>query len=261
MADQTITVTADTYLDEGANNSNRSSVNNMQLRAGGVNEDNLILQFDVTSLSGKMWDSVKLNLTYSDIDSSYTDPASAGLVFLAFIKRAVVVAQCTWDEFETSGPTSWSSGGAENGTDNNHTTRVSWTDLQTTHVASELVASPDITEIVKQALFENAGTLFLIVYATGASGGLQRYDTLQTSGGVVATLELVNVEDMESTSSSNPGGTAANVPVPSASSLSKSGRPPIAGADRQYSATILHDGVEPMNILSITLRGTFGADN
>lgn len=66
---------------------------------------------------------------------------------------------------------------------------------------------------------------------------------------------------METTASSNPGGTPANVAIPSATVLSKSGRPPIAGADRQVSASVIHDGVEPMTILAITLKGAFGTDN
>ena len=116
------------------------------------------------------------------------------------------------------------------------------------------------SQIVKDGVLKDAGTLDILMYGTG--GGTTRWHSFE-SGEPTASkpnLFLINVQDQESTTTS--AGTAAvNVAVPSASSLSKSGRPPIAGADRQYSATIIHDGVEPMNILSLTLKGQFGADN
>ena len=53
----------------------------------------------------------------------------------------------------------------------------------------------------------------------------------------------------------------ADAPVPSESSLSKSARPPIDGADRINTVTVLHDGVEPITVLSITIKGEHGTDN
>ena len=55
--------------------------------------------------------------------------------------------------------------------------------------------------------------------------------------------------------------TAGSVAVPSETVLSKSARPPIADADRQGTATILHDGTEPFTLLSITIKGEYGPDN
>ncbi len=255
MADQTVTCSGDSFLDEAVPTTNRGSI--LFLNFGRTSGDHLnpVWTFDVSSLAGKMWDSVTLTLTHENPSG---DPAGSGTIFLAHIDKALVISTCTWEVFSTGN--SWSTDGAETSADHDAATRVAWV-METSSVADDIEVSPDITGIVKVALNENAGTLHLILFATGTVGGaVHQYDSIETTNGTQGFLTFTNVEDMESSSTSG-SGTASNVAVPSASSLSKSGRPPIAGADRQYSATILHDGVEPMNILSITLRGAFGADN
>ncbi len=255
MANQTILATSDVAIDIlGGNNEGNANIN---VFTTGASESNGLWRFDVTSLSGKMWDSAHLRLSSNTSHSG----ATFNNFFISRIKRALVYATCTDLIYDTG--LSWDARYAESSLDNDHTTRVdqssildgvSWAD-------NETITFLDISDIVKQGVIEDAGTLDILMYGTGA--GTTRWHSLESgeTASRLPNLFLTNVQDMESTSSSNPSGTAANVAVPSASSLSKSGRPPIAGADRQYSATILHDGVEPMNILSITLRGTFGADN
>jgi len=87
------------------------------------------------------------------------------------------------------------------------------------------------------------------------------FDSIETTNGTQATLQFTNVEALVEANPSTTSGIASNVAVPSATTTSKSGRPPIAGADRQVSVSVIHDGVEPMTILAITLKGAFGADN
>ena len=66
---------------------------------------------------------------------------------------------------------------------------------------------------------------------------------------------------MAEKTSSDAAEAVASVAVPTVTDTSKSARPPIAGAARQVSASVIHDGVEPMTILAVTLKGQFGADN
>ena len=100
------------------------------------------------------------------------------------------------------------------------------------------------------------------MYSTSSGGAtVMELYSIENNTAKSGKLFFTNVRNMELSSSNNPTGTAANIAVPSATVLSKSGRPPIAGASRQESASILHDGVEPMTILAITLKGQFGADN
>ena len=261
MADQTITCSGDSYLDEasGTGDTIQGALDRLNFGRSSGDDFNPVWTFDVSSLTGKMWDSVTLTLTYFGTSGDSASPAS--FIYLSHIEKAMNTATCTFNDFDTSA--AWATSGAETSADNNHSTRVQWILSVGPHAVDDIDVSPDITEIVKRALSTNAGTLHLILYATaGVGGAVHTFDSLQTSpGGVAGFLTFTNVEDMETTTSSNPSGTAANVAVPSASSLSKSGRPPIAGADRQNSVTILHDGVEPFNMLSVTLRGAFGADN
>ena len=258
MADQTIIATSDVQIDGGPNN---DSNENLDVISDGPSRSNGLWRFDVTSLAGKMWDSAHLRLTARSNHTGASFPAG---FFIARCKRAVVYNEATNAEFASG--SSWSTTWAENSTDNDHTTRVDQATIldEVTWSTGDTITFLDISDIVHQGVIDDSGTLDIFMY--GTSSGSTLWYTLETVTPTIPSaslpnLFLVNVQDMESTTSSNPGGTASNVAVPSASSLSKSGRPPIAGADRQYSATILHDGVEPMNILSITLRGTFGADN
>jgi hypothetical protein len=129
-------------------------------------------------------------------------------------------------------------------------------------VDGEIFTSTDITDIIKDGVL--AGGNFDMMFWGQQTSGVNAitFDAIEASGGneIDPNLFFSNVEDMEATTTP-PTGTASNVAVPSASALSKSGRPPIAGADRQVTANILHDGVEPMTILSLTLKGDFGTDN
>ncbi len=257
MVDQTVTCSADTFIDESATTTNRSSEDHLNYRSGGSDEKNDIWTFDVSSLDGKKWDLVTLNLTYF---SGNSNPNTGGgqIHYLSHLEKAVVIAQCTWDEFATS--STWNSSGAENGNDNHHATRVIVT-FATSASADDVFVSPDITDIIKRAINTNSGTLNLIMYGDGPNAVNQQFDSIETTSGSQAFLQFTNVENVETTTSSNPSGVAVNVAVPSATVLSQSGRPPIAGADRQVTASVLHDGVEPMTILSITLKGAYGSDN
>ena len=258
MADQTVICSGDSFLDEssGTGDTIRGAVERLNFGRTSGDHLNPVWTFDVSSLAGKMWDSVTLTITHEGIEG---DPAGSGTIFLAHIDKAMDTSTCTWNDFDTAA--AWGASGAETSVDHDVATRTAWV-METSSAAGDVEVSPDITGIIQRALHTNAGILHLILFATGTVGGsVHQYESIETTNGTEGFLTFTNVELQESTSSSNPGGTASNVAVPSASSLSKSGRPPIAGADRQYSATILHDGVEPMNILSITLRGTFGADN
>jgi len=258
MADQTITATSDIQIDSGGNNEGEEHVD---VISSGGSRSNGIWRFDVTSLAGKMWDSAHLRLTSRSFHTGVGFPAG---FFIARCKRAVVYNQCTSVIFATA--SNWSAAFGENSTDNDHTTRVDQATIldEVTWSTGDTITFLDISDIVHQGVIDDSGTLDIIMYGT-SSGTTVWYSLETVTPTIPATsfpnLFLVNVQDMESTTSSNPGGTASNVAVPSASSLSKSGRPPIAGADRQNSVSILHDGVEPMNILSVTLRGAFGADN
>ncbi len=253
MADQTILATSNVAIDSGPNNDGNLVVN---VFTTGGSESNGLFRFDVTSLSGKMWDSAQLRLSSNQAHgaAAFTD------FYISRCLQAVVYNQCTSVIFATA--SNWNATFGESSVDNDHTSRVdqssilnevAWADNQT-------IPFLDISDIVKPGVLQDAGTLDILMYGTG--DGTTRWHSLESGESTdrLPNLFLRNVQDMEATSTSGEG-TATNVAVPSASSLSKSGRPPIAGADRQYSATILHDGVEPMNILSITLKGTFGADN
>jgi len=256
MSDQTIEVTDDTFLDQGAATTNRNSINWIQFRVGG-SEDTAVFRFNISTLVKKDWDSVTLNLTYRLSPAPISNGVS---LYVSYVLQSIVYSQTTWTIYASS--SNWATAGAKNVLDNDHSTRALW-DLTGSHSSGETVVSPDITDIVRKAVIEDGTFLDIIMYGEGGSGTpAWQWDSIRSlSAHTPAFLLVTSVDDMETTTSSNPGGTATNVAVPSASSLSKSGRPPIAGADRQNSVSILHDGVEPMNILSITLRGTYGADN
>ncbi len=256
MANQTVVCSSDAFLDESAPTENRGSVNHLNFGVTSNDDLNPVWTFDVSSLAGKMWDSVTLTLTYF---GSITSGSGSGTKFLAHLDKALVASTCTWEVF--SAGNGWASFGAETSADHNAATRVEWF-MDQARAVDDVEVSPDITGIIMRALHANAGTLHLILFSTGPVGGsVHQYDSVETTNGTQGFLTFTNVQDQETTTSSNPTGTAANVAVPSASVRSKSGRPPIAGADRQVSASIIHDGVEPMTILAITLKGAFGADN
>ena len=255
MTDQTIEVTDDTYIDQSFPTSNRITATSLLFSVGGA-ESSPVFRFNISSLIKKDWDSVTLNLTYALTPATISTNVE---IYIAYVLQSIVYSQTTWTIYASS--SNWATAGAKNVIDNDHSTRVLW-DLTGSHSSNEIVTSPDITDIVRKAVIEDGTFLDIIMYGEVAATPGWSWDSLETiSLPVPAFLLISSVDDMETTTSSNPGGTATNVAVPSASSLSKSGRPPIAGADRQNSVSILHDGVEPMNILSITLRGTFGADN
>jgi len=262
MADQTITVTSDVDVHIDGGTPNREGNGGIKFKQNAPNRNNIFFRFDVTSLAGKMWDSVFLNLTVSNIFTWLT----TGPLYLARVRQPMVYTTVTDLVYDTG--MSWGSAGGQSSVDNDYPTRVDIFSAEapsTVKSVGSVVTSLDITTLVRDALQQDSGILDIIYYGGAATSGGTSHQYRAIEIGPPATdhanLFFSNVQAMESTTSSNPSGTASNVAVPSASSLSKSGRPPIAGADRQYSATILHDGVEPMNILSITLRGTFGADN
>ena len=255
MADQTILVTSDVHIDSGANNEGTTGINE---KAADPNRANIFLRFDVSSLAGKMWDSVVLKATWR-LGGSI---GGSGPHYLARVLQTVVYNQVTSTEYSSGN--SWSAAFAENSLDNDHSTRIDQSDaidLSVTHSVDDVFTSTDITSIVQGGVLQG-GTLDIILYGTG-TGNAITWKPLEFVGITVAqTIRLFvsNVQDAEGTTSST-NGTATNVAVPSASVLSKSGRPPIAGADRQVTASILHDGVEPFTVLSITLKGDYGTDN
>jgi len=256
MTDQVIETSADSFLGQAFPTTTRDTHSSLFFRGGG-SSDHPVFRFNISSLSGKSLDLITLNLKYNLSPA----PLSNGVqIYISYITRAIVYTQATWNIFATA--SNWGTAGGTNVTDNDHATRILW-DLTGSHSSGETITSPDIMPLVQKALIEDGTNLDIIMYGEGSATPGWFFDSLESIGGTRTPpfLQVTNVEDMETTTSSNPGGTAVNVAVPSASSLSRSGRPPIAGADRQNSVSILHDGVEPMNILSITLRGTFGADN
>jgi len=259
MADQTILALLDVSIIHSQGN--QEGVGSISVfPSGSGDETNLLLKFNVLSLAGMVWDSVVLKMTYGAIQTSFT----TGPVFIGrVLKRPVNYAVCTDVLFDTG--LSWDSQMAEGSGDNDHNTRVNTfsTIVQGSRALGDPFVSVDLTNLIVDGVTKDKGTLNIIMYAPNAataSGNMAFYSI--EGVGAQAELFFENVQFVTPETEEPSGeGTATNVAVPSASSLSKSGRPPIAGADRQYSATILHDGVEPMNILSITLRGTFGADN
>lgn len=256
MADQTIVTSLDVDIIQPPV-ANREGIARLSFKADTPNEANMIFQFDVSSLSGKMWDSVVLRTVYDATAGSQTPP-SIGPLYLGRVLRAINYSTCTGTIFDTA--SNWGATMAENSSDNDHSTRVDTFDtiVQGTRTDGDIFTSADITDIVRDAILKDSGTLNMIMYAPSSASGSMQVLSIEGSGNE-ARLFFTNVEDMESTTTD--GTTATNVAVPSASVLSQSGRPPIAGADRQVTATILHDGVEPMTILSMTIKGEFGPDN
>ncbi len=251
MADQTVLATSDVQIDTGANNEGNST---LFMKARAPNEANLFFRFDVSSLAGKMWDSVVFRATYSTTQISF----SGAVVFLARVLQDMNYGNVTSVIFDVA---SWNTVFAEDSTDNDHSTRVDIGGALDSgqRVDGDTLTSNDITDLVKDGINETSGIFDLIMYSdtTAVTTSMQLHAIEGT--GTQPSLFFTNVEDMESTTSG--GGGATNVAVPSASVLSQSGRPPIAGADRQVSATIIHDGVEPMTILSMTLKGEFSTEN
>ena len=256
MADQTISCSGDSFLDEssGTGDTIRGAVDHLNFGVISGDDVNPVWTFDVSSLAGKAWDSVTLTLTHFSISA---DPTGSGTKYLSHLEKAMVASTCTWNDFDTA--MAWSTAGAETSADSHSATRVAWVMVAATNAVDDTETSPDITAIVTRALNTNSGTLHLILYTTGANA-VQQYDSVETVNGTQGFLTFTNVRVRETTTviGDDP---AINVAVPSAVTTSKSGRPPIAGADRQVSATVIHDGVEPMKILAITLKGAFGADN
>ena len=256
MVDQVIETSTDTFLDQASATTTRDTHSSLFFRGGGTS-NHPVFRFNISSLSGKSLDSVTLNLKYN---LSPAPLANGVEIYISYITRAIVYTQATWTIFASG--SNWGTSGGTNVTDNDHATRVLW-DLTGAHVQGETITSPDITPLVQKALIEDGTNLDIIMYGEGSGTPGWFFDSLESSGGsrTPPFLQVMNVEDMETTTSSSPGNGAVNVAVPSATVLSQSGRPPIAGADRQVTASVLHDGVEPMTILSITLKGAYGSDN
>lgn len=255
MADQTIFTSSDTTIGNGGNAESAISIN---VISSGPNESNAVFRFDVSSLAGKMWDSAHLRLTFRTTEglSQHTG------LYIARCIQDVVITIATGAVFDTGMP--WGSTYAEGGTDHDVSTRVNVSSVldNQTFPNGTTITFLDITEIVKHGVTKDNGTLDLLLLATGnGTTSWHSREAQSVPESSFPNLFMTNVQDQETTTSSNLTGTASNVAVPSASVLSKSGRPPIAGADRQVSAHVIHDGVEPMKILSITLKGTFGTDN
>lgn len=255
MADQTIFTSSDTTLGNGGNAESAIGIN---VLSAGPNESNAVFRFNVSSLAGKMWDSAHLRLTFRTTEGF---SQHVGL-YIARCIQDVVITTATGAVFDTGMP--WGFTYAEGAVDHDVSTRVNVSSVlhEQTFPNGTTITFLDITEIVRQGVIEDNGTLDLLMLGTG-SGTTQWHsrEAQSVPESSFPNLFMTNVRDQETTTSSNPSGTATNVAVPSASVLSKSGRPPIAGADRQVSAHIIHDGVEPMKILSITLKGAFGTDN
>lgn len=258
MADQTIIASQDTYLDEGNSTADRSDIDHLNFRVSGALEINPLFQFDCSSLDGMTWDSVVLKMTWRDNDTGYATPANA--CWLSYILRTdMTIDAVSWDNRIEPG-SAWNTAGAEDSTDNDHTTRVEW-DLSANMVADATVTSPDLGTIVQKALDENSGILNLLLYATGTA----------TNVSVIKSLEAVGISEaekpqlffsgvQEASSSSSGGSSATNDPSGSVAVSTKSSRPPVSEPGRMTTASVFHNGVEPMTILALITKSEYGRD-
>ena len=253
MANQTVSCSLDVDITLSSNREGNTVLN---MKARSPNRANMFFRFDVSSLVGKIWDSVVFKATYGDPQASF----AGTVVYLSRVTQDMNYNNVTSVIYDTA--SNWNAAFAENSFDNDHSTRVDigGTLDSGTRSTGDILTSPDITDIVKDGLKEANSIFDLILYSdTIFVTTTMRIFAIEGTG-VRASLFFTNVQNREETTSSGTG-VAVNVAVPSAVVLSKSGRPPIAGADRQVTATVLHDGVEPMKILSITLKGQFATDN
>jgi hypothetical protein len=256
MADQTIIASDDTYLDEGAADTVRAAIDNIQIWAsGGADERNPVWKFDCSSLDGMTWGSVVLKVTWKASGTGISDT-----IYLSYIKQtAVEVDDCTWNSYDDSGANTWNTAGAEDSTDNDHTTRVAF-DLSAAIVADVTISSDDLTDIVQKALDENSGILNLICYGVGGTQTtVRRFKSLETAGVSEADKPQLFFSGVQAAATTT---TTAAVATPSGSATvsSKSARPPVQEASRQAVVAILHDGVEPMTILALITKAEYGTD-
>ena len=117
MPDQTVFATSDVHIFELPFGTREGDLTNI-LKPTTPNRSNVFFRFDVSSLAGKMWDSVVLRLTYS---SPGTFSAS-GAYFLSRVLQPMVFNQVTQDLYSTGN--SWNADWGETSVDNDHTTRV-----------------------------------------------------------------------------------------------------------------------------------------
>lgn len=263
MANEEIIASDDTFLDEQANTQVRSAIDNMKLRTSGANEDNPVMRFDVSGMEGKSWDSAILRLTYHTASSSLAGTTN---IYLSYIEETDLdVNDCSWDnKVQVGGPTAWDgAAGAEDSTSNDHTTRVDWTTLvaSTGKAVGDVVQSPDLTTIINKAISDNAGILNLIMYSPGTNTAIQWFRTLETAAVPVTDKPTLVFANVQFDAAADPGVTSTDLTAAESASLSsKSNRPPVSEPSRQARASILHDGVEPMTILALVIKATFGTD-
>jgi hypothetical protein len=253
MADTTIVATEDTFLDEGAPTLERDGADHLNYSPSGASEFNPIFQFDVSSLSLQTWDTVKLNLTFHSSESSF-DQQSSNL-FLSYITKTVVMSEANWTTVSVTPAVSWDTAGAETSSDNDFSTRVPWTIPSGAYAIGDMIQSPNLSDIVKKAINENSGILFLLMYGGGSGSGfpIQFRSTDHAAEITHPNLLFSGV--------GTPIDTSANPVLQSAAGVTTvSDRPPVSEPDRNVTIAIRHDGPEPMTILAIIKRINYGED-
>ena len=261
MADQTIIASEDTYLDESSATTRRETIDNVQVWASAAGQDrNPVWQFDCSSLSGMSWDSVKLKVTWK---ASRVGGVSSAMFLSYVLQTDMTIGDCSWtNKVQDAGPTPWpdADAGAEGATNNDHTTRVGW-DLSADIVADTTIVSADITDIVQKAVDENSGILNLILYGSGTQASVARLKSLETAGVSDADKPQLFFSGVQAASSSSSGGSSApNDPSGSVAVSTKSSRPPVSEPGRMTTASVFHNGVEPMTILALITKSEYGRD-
>lgn len=262
MANEEIIASEDNFLDETAATTNRGAIDHLNYVGTGASERNPIFKFDVSGMSGKSWDSVVLRLTYwgNGIDPS---SGAATIIYLSYVLETDVdVDDCSWEhKVEDAGQVDWTGAdGAEDSTSNDHTTRIVWP-LSGAHSTGDVVQSANITALINQAIDDNSGILNLIMYGTGNNTLTQQFRSLESTGVPESTFPTLVFANVQATASASATVTDTSLTTAESASLSsQSNRPPVSEPARQAVVSILHDGVEPMNILALIIKAEYGTD-
>ena len=178
-ADTTIVATEDTYLDQGSEFTDRSALAFMQFRhIDPSSQTNMLMEFDVSALAGLVWNTVKLNLTYEDSVGS----TPQGDPQLARVLRAVTFgnAQASWRRYATA--LTWETPGATGALDIDQASELAWTNFPVApYAVDQVVTSPDITDLVNDAITLQSGILFLLARIPGAPSTTQRFHSTEAA--------------------------------------------------------------------------------
>lgn len=174
QSDTTILATADSWLDKSNPDSSARSTLILLTALSGVNAAHPVLEFDISALTGLVWKSAKIRLTYDGGDST-----GGNYVLVRRVLQPMVTNDASWNQWDNtlvSPEGDWATAGGQNPTqDSEQATQVTWTLVNGTAPGTTIL-SPDITDIAQDAIENDSGILKVILIR---DGGAHQFHSLE----------------------------------------------------------------------------------